>query len=157
MDTLFPMPFSTGFCNKHLCHAYNALYFLCLCIPVTYGVIFSLPVTYGVTANKQNLITMLTIQTQVAITILHSIATSHESHSLGRLFSTNIVSELLEQLEMGKSSDLFRVKRRVRLLLMNWHALRWISRCSTSLKPRVNILIAIIPLPRILLALRQYG
>lgn len=45
---------------------------------------------------------MLTIQTQVAITILHSIATSHELHSLGRLFSTNIVSELLEQLEMGK-------------------------------------------------------
>lgn len=45
---------------------------------------------------------MLTIQTQVAITILHSISSSQEPYSLGRLFSTNIVSELLEQLEVGK-------------------------------------------------------
>ena len=45
---------------------------------------------------------MLTIQTQVAITILHSISSSQEPYSLSRLFSTNIVSELLEQLEVGK-------------------------------------------------------
>lgn len=45
---------------------------------------------------------MLTIQTQVAISILHTISSSRESYSFGKLFSTNIVSELLDQLETGK-------------------------------------------------------
>ena len=60
---------------------------------------------------------MLTIQTQVAITILHSIATAHELHSLGRLFSTNIVSELLEQLEMGKIIRLIPGKEKGKILM----------------------------------------
>ena len=89
---------------------------------------------------------MLTIQTQVAITILHSIATAHESHSLGRLFSTNIVSELLEQLEMGKIIRLIPGKEKGKITS---YELTRPSVNISSLKPRVNILIAIIPLPRI--------
>lgn len=45
---------------------------------------------------------MLTIQTQVAISILHTVSSSQEPHSLGKLFSANIVSELLDQLEAGE-------------------------------------------------------
>ena len=45
---------------------------------------------------------MLSIQTQVAISILHTISSCKEPYSLGKLFSANIVSELLDQLETGE-------------------------------------------------------
>lgn len=92
---------------------------------------------------------MLTIQTQVATLSYIPLRTSHESHSLGRLFSTNIVSELLEQLEMGKIIRLIPGKEKGKITSYE------LTRPSVNislldiLEATGNILIAIIPLPRI--------
>ena len=45
---------------------------------------------------------MLTIQTQVATSILHTIASVQKSTPMDKLFSANIVSELLDKMEAGK-------------------------------------------------------
>lgn len=45
---------------------------------------------------------MLTIQTQVAISVLHAVASSQKATPMDKLFSVNIVSELLDKLERGK-------------------------------------------------------
>lgn len=45
---------------------------------------------------------MLTIQTQAAISILHAVASMQKATPMDKLFTVNIVSELLGKLEAGK-------------------------------------------------------